>query len=163
MASISNPRMLMNNSGLIMKPQGNLTFDGYLLVFNNKQILDGYINTLIYVGATTILGTILTLIAGFVLSRKTEFKTFLTLLIIFTMIFNGGLIPTFMVIRGLGLIDTRWAIIIPGVINAFYIIIMKNSFEQLPDSFEESAKLDGAGPLTSQVQKVGVNCLPVSA
>jgi putative aldouronate transport system permease protein len=103
MASISNPRMLMNNSGLIMKPQGNLTFDGYLLVFNNKQILDGYINTLIYVGATTILGTILTLIAGFVLSRKTEFKTFLTLLIIFTMIFNGGLIPTFMVIRGLGL------------------------------------------------------------
>ena len=151
MASISNPRMLMNNSGLIMKPQGNLTFDGYLLVFNNKQILDGYINTLIYVGATTILGTILTLIAGFVLSRKTEFKTFLTLLIIFTMIFNGGLIPTFMVIRGLGLIDTRWAIIIPGVINAFYIIIMKNSFEQLPDSFEESAKLDGAGPLTTMV------------
>ncbi len=64
------------------------------------------------------------------------------------MMFSGGLIPTYMVIRSLGMINTKWALMVPGLLNAFYITMMKSSFEQLPDSFEESAKLDGAGPLT---------------
>jgi len=66
----------------------------------------------------------------------------------FTMMFSGGLIPTYMVIKGLGMINTRWAVMLPGVMNAFYIIMMKSSFEQLSDSYEESARLDGAGPVT---------------
>jgi len=71
---------------------------------------------------------------------------------VFTMMFSGGLIPSYIINMSLGLMENRWAVIIPGCINAFYIIIMKNAFEQLPESFEESAKLDGAGPIRILVQ-----------
>lgn len=148
MASISDPRSLMAASGLLWKPAGEITMRGYELVIKNKQILGGYMNTIIYVTGTTLLGTILTIIGGFVLSRKTKLQVPLTLIVIFTMMFSGGLIPSYMINRSLGLINNRWAILIPGVINAFYIIIMKSSFEQLPTSYEESAKLDGASPMT---------------
>lgn len=147
MASFSEPRLLMANSGIIWKPLGEITLDGYKLVLSNSKIASGYLNTIIYVLSTTLLGGSLTLIAGYVLSRKTlKAKTPLTLFVVFTMMFSGGLIPTYMVIRGLGMLNTRWAMIIPGVINAFYIIMMKNSFEQLPTSYEEAALIDGASP-----------------
>lgn len=153
MASISDPRSLMASSGLLWKPVGNATLRGYQLVFKNASILNGYANTLIYVVSTTVIGTVLTVMAGYVLSRQSlKLKTPLTLLVIFTMMFNGGLIPSYMINRALGLINSRLGVIIPGVINAFYIIIMKSAFEQLPSSFEESAKLDGAGPLTILVR-----------
>lgn len=147
MASFSNPRLLMGNSGIIWKPLGEITLDGYKLVLNNSKIATGYLNTIIYVVATTLLGGALTLIAGYVLSRKTlKARVPMTLFVVFTMMFGGGLIPTYMVIRALGMLNTRWAMIIPGVINAFYIIMMKNSFEQLPASYEEAALIDGASP-----------------
>lgn len=149
MASISDPRLLMGTSGLVLKPLGETTLEGYKLVIKNKDILQGYGNTLIYVLLTTVLGTFLTAIAGYLVSRKNFYPAkALTLFIMFTMIFNGGLIPTYMVIRALNMLNTRWAVILPSLMNAFYIIMMKSSFEQLPESYEESAKLDGAGPLT---------------
>lgn len=149
MASISDPKSLMGSSGIIWFPRGRITLIGYELVFKNENILIGYANTLLYVGATTLIGTFLTLIAGFVISReRLLLKTPITIFILFTMIFSGGLMPTYMVIRGLGLIGSRLAVVIPGVINAFFIVMMKSSFEQLPDSFEESARIDGAGPIT---------------
>lgn len=149
MASVSDPRLLMESSGLLLKPLGKITFDGYKMVLENKTVLTGYINTIIYVVTTAAGGAFLTAIAGYLTSRK-NFKLAkpLTAFIMFTMIFSGGLIPTYMIIRGLGMINTRWAIILPSLINAYYIIIMKSAFEQLPDSYEESAKLDGAGPVT---------------
>lgn len=149
MASISDPRLLMGSSGLILKPLGDATLEGYKLVIQNKSVLMGYVNTIIYVVVTAVGGAFLTAIAGFLVSRK-NFKLAkpLTAYIMFTMIFSGGLIPTYMVIRGMNMINTRWAIILPSLINAYYIIIMKSSFEQLPESFEESAKLDGAGSVT---------------
>lgn len=149
MASISEPRLLMSSSGLLFKPLGEMTLDGYKMVIENKTILMGYLNTIIYVASTAVIGAFLTAIAGYLTSRK-NFKLAkpLTAFIMFTMIFSGGLIPSYMVIRGLGMINTRWAIILPSLINAYYIIIMKSAFEQLPESYEESAKLDGAGPVT---------------
>lgn len=149
MASISNPRMLMQNSGLMLLPTGEPTLQGYALVFKNSSIMRGYANTLIYVLATTVLGTAMTAIAGFVLSRPNmKLKKPFTIYVIFTMMFSGGLIPSYMINKLLGLVNNPLGVIIPGVINAFYIIIMKNAFEQLPASFEESAKLDGAGAFT---------------
>ncbi|MCM1262846.1 MAG: carbohydrate ABC transporter permease [Butyrivibrio sp.] len=148
MASISNPRLLMGSSGLLLKPLGDITFEGYKLVLNNKSIMSGYANTIFYVLITTIIMAIGTLIGGFLLSRKNfKLKGPLAIMIMFTMMFYGGLIPSYMVVRSLGMINTRWAVIVPGVLNAFYIMMMKSAFEQLPDSYEESAKLDGAGPL----------------
>ena len=149
MASISEPRLLMASSGIIFAPLGKATLDGYGIVLSNSAVLNGYMNTLIYVVVNAAAGTLLTAIAGFLVSRK-SFKLAkpLTMFIMFTMIFNGGLIPTYMIVRGLGLINSRAAIILPALMNAFYIIVMKSSFEQLAPSFEESAKVDGAGPIT---------------
>lgn len=153
MASISDPRLLMSSSGLILKPLGKITLKGYELVFSNSDIISGYFNTLIYVAATTFIGIVLTVIAGYVISREQlKLKLPITLFMLFTLMFSGGLIPSYMVNRSLGLINTRAVMIIPGVINAFYIIMMKSAFEQLAASYEESAKLDGAGPLTIMVR-----------
>lgn len=149
MASISDPRGLMAASGVLWKPIGEATLKGYGMVLKNKSIIIGYGNTVFYVVFAAVAGTILTTVSGYLISRK-NFRPakFLTLFIMFTMMFSGGLIPTYMVIKGLGMINTRWAVMLPGVMNAFYIIMMKSSFEQLSDSYEESARLDGAGPVT---------------
>jgi putative aldouronate transport system permease protein len=152
MASISDPRMLMQTKGILWLPTGNPTFDGYNIVFKNQSIITGYINTLIYVAAFTLLGIVLIIIAGFVLSRKTKLRGPLMIMLLFTMMFSGGLIPSYIINMNIGLIENRWAVIIPGCINAFYIIIMKNAFDQLPESFEESAKLDGASPFRILLQ-----------
>lgn len=150
MASISEPRLLMAQTGVLLKPLGKITFKGYELVFNNQGILTGYVNTLLYVFATTIIMVVGTLIGGFLISRNNfALKKPLAVMIMFTMMFSGGLIPSFMVVRSLGMLNTRWAMIVPGVLNAFYIMMMKSAFEQLPDSYEEAAKLDGAGPVTT--------------
>lgn len=150
MASLSNPRMLVATSGLLWKPVGDVTLKGYELVFRNGNIMTGYGNTLLYVGWHAVVGTFLTLIAGYLVSRK-GFKLQLPLLlfIMFTMMFSGGLIPTYQVQRSMGLINNKWAMMIPGLMNAFYIVMIKSAFEQLSPSYEESAKLDGAGPLTT--------------
>lgn len=149
MASISDPRLLMSSSGILLKPLGKITMEGYKLVLENKNILVGYANTILYVMFGAVAGAALTAVAGYLISRK-DFKPakLLAVFILFTMMFNGGLIPTYMVIRGLHMINTRWAVMIPGVINAFYIMMMKSGFEQISNSYEESAKLDGAGPVT---------------
>lgn len=149
MASISDPRLLMASKGVLLKPLGEITWDGYAMVLTNKSIITGYVNTLFYVFATTVIMTLGTLVAGFLLSRQNfKLKGPLGIGIMFTMMFSGGLIPSYMVVRGLGMTNTRWAMLIPGVLNAFYIMMLKSAFEQLPSSYEESAKLDGAGPLT---------------
>lgn len=148
-ASLSEPRQLMASGGLLLKPVGKITVEGYRRVLSNQTIATGYMNTIIYVVGATTIGVTLTILAGFVTSRKNLFfKRSIITFIMFTLMFNGGLIPTYMVIRKLGWVGTRWALLVPGSANAFYIVIMKSAFEQLPDSYEESAKIDGAGFFT---------------
>jgi putative aldouronate transport system permease protein len=152
MASLSNPRLLFASRGIIWWPLGDANLQGYGLVFKNDFLATGYRNTLIYVGATTVLGTFLTLIAGFVLSRPNlKLAGPLSLFVLLTMMFSGGLIPSYMINRALGLVNNPLGVIIPGVINGFFIMIMRSAFVQLPASYEESAKLDGAGPVTIMV------------
>lgn len=149
MASISDPQLLMSSSGVLLKPLGKVTMDGYKLVMKNQNILTGYRNTLIYVLITTVIMALGTLIAGYLVSRKyLKLAKPLTLFIMFTMMFSGGMIPSYMVINKLHMLNTIWAAILPGCLNAFYIMMMKSAFEGLPESYEESAKLDGAGPIT---------------
>ena len=132
MASVSDPRLLMASSGILFAPLGRPTLEGYRIVLSNSAIIEGYGNTLLYVVTNAAAGTFLTAIAGFLVSRK-NFKLArpLTVFIMFTMIFSGGLIPTYMVIRSLGFINTRWAIIVPALMNAYYIIVMKSAFERM--------------------------------
>jgi putative aldouronate transport system permease protein len=153
MASLSNPRILFASSGIITLPLGKPTLQGYMLVFKNGFIVRGYMNTLLYVSVNTMLGTCLTAAAGFVLSRPNmKLQTPLSLLVLLTMMFSGGLIPSYMINRALGLVNNRLGVIIPGVINAFFIMMMRSAFVRLPASYEESAKLDGAGPVTILVR-----------
>lgn len=146
MGSISDPLKLSANTGLILTPLGDATIGGYKLVLQNNNIVNSYMNTIIYVVFATLFGTLLTILAAYAISRKNLLlQAPVALMITFTMIFNGGLIPTYMMVRNLGMLNTRWALIIPGAVSAYNIIIMKSSFSSIPDAMLEAARIDGAG------------------
>ena len=147
MASISDGKTLLAHEGLLWLPVGKVSLDGFKLVFADSGILKGYLNTLIYVVGATTCCMLINTVGGYVLSRETKLKGILTILVMFTMMFSGGLIPTYMVIRQLGLVGTRWALIIPGCTNAFFLIMMINAFGGVPASTVEAARIDGAGHL----------------
>lgn len=145
-ASLSDPMALAINKGLILWPLGPVTEQGYVLMFGNKNILGGFLNTLFYVGVGTLINTALTIMGGYALSRKTFlWRNIAMVFISFTMLFNGGMIPTYIVVTQLGLYDSRWALILPTAVSVFNLIVMRTSMQEIPDSLEESAKLDGAG------------------
>jgi len=147
--SISSPNVVANWTGVCWWPVSPMTLRGYKIVFQNPNLINGYANTIFYVVCTTLLGLFFCSLAGYTLSRqnviwKPYFMVFLTI----TMMFNGGLIPTYMLIKNIGLRDTRAAMIIPGCISVFNIIIIRTFIQGIPVSLEESAKLDGAGHMT---------------
>jgi putative aldouronate transport system permease protein len=143
-ASFSEPALMMAHKGILWKPLG-FSLETYGAVFSNPMILLGYRNTLFIVIVGVALNLLLTSFAAYALSRKTlQYRKQLTLFIVFTMFFSGGLIPFYLLVRGLGITDTLWALILPTAISAFNFIIMRTSFEAVPDALEESAKIDGA-------------------
>ncbi|QOS79586.1 carbohydrate ABC transporter permease [Paenibacillus sp. JNUCC31] len=143
-ASFSEPALMMAHKGILWKPLG-FSLETYWAVFSNPMILLGYRNTLFIVIVGVALNLLLTSFAAYALSRKTlQYRKQLTLFIVFTMFFSGGLIPFYLLVRGLGITDTLWALILPTAISAFNLIIMRTSFEAVPDALEESAKIDGA-------------------
>lgn len=147
-ASLSDPVQLMGNSAPLWKPLG-FSLAAYKKVFSNSSIYIGYANTIFYVVVGTAVNIIMTCIAAYVLSRKQfMLRRFFTLMFIFTMYFNGGLIPNYLLIKGLHLIDNRLALILPGAISTFNLMIMITGFEGIPKSLEESARIDGAGDWT---------------
>lgn len=152
-ASFSDPIALTRHSGIILLPLGAPTLEGYRIIFGNSSLLNGYANTIYYVIAGVGLSTALTIVGGYGLSRKgLLWGNAVMFLISFTMLFSGGLIPFYMVVNKLGMINTRWAILIPSAISVFNLIIMRTSFREIPDSLEESAKIDGAGQITIMVR-----------
>jgi ABC-type sugar transport system, permease component len=144
-SSISDPLLLKAHSGIIIWPLGKPTNKGYEIVLRNARVLKSYLNTIIYVTASTSLGVFFTLIGGYVLSRKNFlWKNVIMVYVTFTMMFSGGLIPFYMVVKNLGWLDTPFAIIIPGCLSVFNIVIMRTSMMSIPDSLYEAAVLDGA-------------------
>lgn len=147
--SFSEPGIVNRYTGMMFWPQGNASLNGYKLIFRNPNIVRGYANTLFYVVAGTAISAFMTLIAGYVLSRKQlKYRNQLTFLITFTMLFNGGLIPFYLVVRNIGLLDNPLAVLIPTALSVFNVIIMRTAFLAIPSSLEESARLDGAGEFT---------------
>lgn len=143
-ASISNPTAIVQ--GRMWLWPVDVTIEGYQQVFANRLIWSGYKNTIIYTGLGTILHLFILLPGAYALSRKElMFKKLFLWFIIFTMLFNGGIVPTFLVVRDLGMYNTMWAIIIPGVIGAWAILVAKSFFEQnIPEQLVEAAKIDGS-------------------
>ena len=148
MASFSEADRLISHVGPIVRPQG-FSLRGYHAVFRNKSILTGYANTIFYVSMGTVLNIVMTTLGAFVLSRqKMLFKKFLTLFVIITMYVHAGLIPGFLLVRNLGLYNSRWALLLPGMIGTWNLIVMRTVFNQVPRSLEESAQIDGANDFT---------------
>ncbi len=145
MASISDGKRLLAHEGLLWLPEGKATLNGYKLLFNDPGILMGYMNTIIYVVGSTCIGLVINTLGGYVLSRTSKLRGVLTILVTFTMLFNGGLIPSYVVIKSLGFVGTRWALLIPGCTNAFFLVMAMNAFRNVPESTVEAARIDGAG------------------
>lgn len=123
----------------------HLDFSAYKTLLNFPLIYSGYRVTIFITVVGTVMNIILMCLTAYPLSKKDlKGRTFLLGLIVFTMFFNGGMIPNFYLIRTLNLYDTVWALILPTVLSAYNLILMKNFISQIPDSLEESAVIDGA-------------------
>lgn len=152
MASFSDPIRLIRHRGLLLLPDG-FSLRGYDIVLHNPNILVGYGNTLFYVFMGTGINLLLTTLGAYALSRKGwPFRKFFVVIIVFTMYFSVGLVPTFMRVKSLGLLNTRWAILLPTAINTWNMIVMRTAFAAIPEEMQESAYIDGANDLRILVQ-----------
>lgn len=147
-ASFSNSDQLLLHTGFMLTPQG-FTVDAYKLLLQNPMIYYGFRNTIIVVVAGLALNMVMTTLGAYFLSRKNVFwQGFIMMAIVFTMYFSGGLIPYYFTVRQLHLDNSLLALIVPSALNTFNLIIMRTAFASVPDSLEESARLDGAGHLS---------------
>ncbi|MFD1415961.1 carbohydrate ABC transporter permease [Oceanobacillus jeddahense] len=146
-ASISDPHAV--NTGKMWLWPVDVTFEGFQRVFQNDAIWTGYKNTILYTAIGVVIHLFVLLPASYALSRKELMgKKFWLWFILFTMLFNGGLIPTYLVVRNLQMLDTMWAIVIPGVVGAWSILVARTFFQQtIPDQLVEAAKIDGASDI----------------
>lgn len=140
--------------GLMLWPK-DFTLDSYAFVFKGPALLRAYGITVFITVVGTALNLFLTTSAAYVLSRSDlPGRGALTLFVVITMIFSAGIIPGYMLIRNLGLLDSVWAMILPGAVGAFNLILMRNFFEEIPNSIIESARMDGASELRILTQIV---------
>lgn len=157
-ASISNPVHIL--SGKVWLWPVDLTFNAYSRVFKSANILTGYRNTILYSVGGTLLNVILTIMAAYPLSLPDlKGRNFVTFFITFTMFFSGGMIPSYINVKNLGLLNTPLAVILPGAINATNMLILRNYFiNSVPGSLREAASIDGSSPVNTLWKIV----LPVS-
>ncbi len=143
-ASISDPSRLIQHRGILFSPLG-FNMASYTMVLRNPMIIKGYQNTIFIVLVGTTLNLLMTSLGAYVLSRKGVYwKNFIMFVVVFTMFFSGGLIPFYLQVRMLGLSDKIWALIFPTLLSTWNLIVMRTAFLAIPDSMEESAKIDGA-------------------
>ncbi|TVQ26261.1 MAG: carbohydrate ABC transporter permease [Spirochaetaceae bacterium] len=143
-ASFSSPLALV--SGRVWLLPVEPTIDAYIHVYENQSIWMGYRNTVFYTVVGTTINVILTILAAYPLSRRDlKGRGALMMVIVFTMFFRGGLIPEYLVVRSLGMVNTVWAMLIPNAIIAFNVIVMRTFFQtNIPDELRDSAFMDGA-------------------
>jgi putative aldouronate transport system permease protein len=147
-ASVSNSIALLANPGFLWYPRG-FTLGAFKLAFTHPLIVSGYKNILIVITVSLFFNITLTLFAAFFLaSRNVYFKKPVLFIILFTMFFSGGIIPSYLNVRSLGLYNSLWALILPGAISVYNTIICRTAVEAIPSSLSESAKIDGANDFT---------------
>lgn len=144
-ASVSDPTQFYNGSSLVLWPRGFGLYS-YTAVLKNNALWLSYRNTILYVVLGTVLSVILTTSAAYSLSRKRlKGKNVVMLLITFTMYFSGGMIPTYLTVKNLGILNTPLAMILPNAVGVYNLIITLSYFKSIPESLEEAARIDGAG------------------
>lgn len=162
-ASFSDAGQLIVNKGILWKPLG-FSLEAYKSVLANPGIANGYRNTLFILVAGVLVNLVMTSLGAYVLSRKNVmWNNVFMFFIVFTMFFGGGLIPLYLVVKGVGLLDSLWSTIIPFAVSTFNLIIMRTAFMGIPDSLEESAKIDGANHFTILFRIIIPLSMPVIA
>lgn len=146
-ASFSDPQAVISNEVWFLPVRPTLR--GYQAVFKNRNILTGFANSFYYMIVGTLVNIVMTVMCAYPLSRK-EFtaRNKVAMIFVFTMYFSGGLIPGYLLIKDLGMINSRLSLILPGAVSTFNLMIMITGFEGIPESLEESARIDGAGDWT---------------
>lgn len=153
-ASFSNSNLLTQHTGLLIKPVG-WSIDAYKKVFKNPMIGRGYLNTLFILVVGVFLDLVMTSLGAYFLSRKrVMFKRPIMLLIVFTMFFSGGMIPFYLNLKDLRMTNSLWGLIVPFMISTYNLIILRTSFESIPESLIEAAQIDGASHITILMQIV---------
>ena len=143
MLSLSNTR-LASSGGIFLWPRG-ATLSTYRSVLRNKDIISGFgVSTIVTVGGT-VAGTLITALTAYPLSKaKLRGGPLMMFLVLFTMLFNAGMVPYYLLLKDLKMLNTLYALIVPSLVSAYNVIIMRSFFASLPASLEESAKIDGA-------------------
>jgi putative aldouronate transport system permease protein len=142
-ASFSDPQAVLRGE-MLLWPKG-VNLNSYVKIFQNKDIISGFTNTLVYTSLGTLINLTMTILAAYPLSRK-DFvgRNAIMALLVFTMFFSGGLIPTYLLIKNLGMLNTLWVMIIPNAVSIWNIIIMRTFFQQsIPGELQEAATIDG--------------------
>ena len=148
MGSLSGGNALMRHQGLLFLPAGFST-EAYARVAQDNTIVSGYRNTLFILIAGTSLDIVMTSLCAYFLSReRILFRKVITILIMLTMFFGGGMIPFYLTLKDLHLTGNLWGLIFPFMINTHNMIVMRTSFQSLPDSLIDAAQIDGAGHFT---------------
>ncbi|MCJ8009022.1 carbohydrate ABC transporter permease [Lederbergia wuyishanensis] len=142
-ASFSSPTAV-NNGEIWLWPK-DITFKGYEMIFDHSKIWTGYKNSIIYTVVGTTINVVLTITGGYALSRKDlPGRNIFMFFIVFTMFFSGGLIPSYLLVKDLGMVNTMWALIVPGAISAYNLIIVRTFFQStIPDELLEAGIMDG--------------------
>jgi len=150
MSSFSDPQRIYTQRGMLFLPMTPINLRGYKLVLENPNVSTGFANTIFYVVVGTALSMFVTILGAYVTSRKGLYWNKIVLkLIVFTMYFQGGLIPFYMLVKDMGLVNTRWAIILPIMVNTWNFIMLRTSFLAVPESLLDSARIDGASEWTT--------------
>ena len=160
-AFLSSPELLLKGEVWLL-PKG-LSFDSYARVFSNKDILTGYLNTIKYTIIGTAINVLMTIAAAYPLSRR-DFvgRGVLTVFMVFTMFFSGGLIPTFILVRDLGMYNSMWALILPSAVSVWNVSIMRTFFQtSVPFEIQEAAMIDGCSNIGILVRIVLPLSLPI--
>ena len=157
-ASFSDPQAVI--SGKVVLWPVDVTLKGYIAVFQNQNILTGFLNSFYYLIVGVALNLVMTMLCAYPLSRK-EFKArgFFSLFFVFTMYFSGGMVPTYILVNNLGLINSRWAMIIPTAMSTYNMIICRTYIvNSIPDELYEASQIDGCTPFKYMIKVV----LPLS-
>ena len=151
---------LASSGGFFFLPRG-FNINSYEVVFQTNSVLTAYGNTIFIVVVGTVINVFLTMLTAYPLSKPQLYGgKLLTFLLLFTMMFTGGMIPTYMMVKNLGLINSLWSLILPNAIRPFLALIMINFFRTIPASLEESANIDGANDFTILFKIVAPLSLP---
>ena len=140
----------------------DFSLEGFKFVFKNRLIINSYGNTIIVTFASTLIALFLTTFMAYPLSKNwLKGRAFFMNYVLFTMLFSGGIVPNYNLIRSLGLLDSIWALILPGCVSAYNVMLMKSFFSGLPESLEEAARIDGASDLQVLLRVVFPLSLPI--